>query len=67
MKIPNEELISVLPLIYYGTRLYNSNSSHNICLSTISKQLKVSSRKLKSILNKLQINKDMIDIKKVGR
>jgi hypothetical protein len=53
MKISNEELIDVLPLLYYGTKHFDCNSSHTIHLKTISQQLNVSSSKLKSILNKL--------------
>ncbi len=67
MKIPNEELISFLPILYYGTKHFNAKASHNIHLKTISQQLKVSSSKLKFILNKLLINKDMENIKSVGR
>ena len=67
MKISNEELISLLPLIYYGTKKFNAKSSHNIHLKTISQLLRVSSSKLKCILNKLLVNKEMESIKKVGR
>ena len=67
MKIPDDELVSVLPLLYYGTKHFDSNSPHNIHLKTIAQQLKVSSSKLKCILNKLQFDKDIENITKVGR
>ena len=67
MKIPNEELLCVLPLLYYGTMHFNSKSPQNMCLNIISQQLKVSASKLRCMLNKLKTNKDMKIITKVGR
>ena len=53
MKISNEELIQALPLLYYGTNNFSTHSPHNMSLKILSQQLKVSSSKLKSILDKL--------------
>jgi hypothetical protein len=59
MKISNKELISVLPLLYYGTYHFNSQTPQNMCLKVISQQLQVSSSKIKHILKKLLCKKDM--------
>ena len=56
MKISNDELIQVLPLLYYGRRNFSLKSKHNIHLTKISQALHVSAAKLKSILVKVNDN-----------
>ena len=67
MKISNRDLISLLPLIYYGTKQYIMGSKPIICLNKVSKMLSVSSSKLKTILKKLSDNNEYVEIRPRGR